>query len=63
MAAVCEAAYPRTCPYGIGTPACIAFEQEKVNCLVVRTAVYQGVRVAGAPSYRQRQVQHCRCCP
>lgn len=63
LGSVCDTAYPSDCPYSLLSPACVQFELEKVECALRSTELHQIVRGFGEPSYRQRQVQYCDCCP
>jgi hypothetical protein len=65
MDAVCNRAYPATCPFsGLGIVACPAFFVERASCFAASRLYYDspGVVNLGEGPYEDDQRRYCQCC-
>ena len=63
MDAVCEAAFPSTCPSSLGTLECAAFFLQRADCFIYSGIYRSGLGAFGGSAYNERQTQFCKCCP
>lgn len=63
MNAVCNVAYPATCPYsGIGIVLCPAYFLERPACFSAAALYTTGVQQLGSGAFQTDQQEHCQCC-
>ena len=61
---VCTAAYPSSCPAGLGVLECGSYFLQRLDCFTYSTAYYGVLRAAGfVAAYQGRQEEYCKCCP
>ena len=64
MDAVCDAAFPSTCPYsGWQMASCPAYFGARAYCYSASGTYHTGLSIGGGSAWRQRQTQYCDCCP
>jgi hypothetical protein len=63
MDAVCEVAYPATCPSTLGVAECVSYHLQRLDCFTYSDLYWAGLRAGGASAYAERQQQFCKCCP
>ncbi|WP_198556701.1 MopE-related protein [Paraglaciecola sp. MB-3u-78] len=60
----CSAAYPATCPSGLGILECTSYFLQRSDCSTYSSSYYGVLRAAGFfAAYKERQEQYCQCCP
>lgn len=61
--AVCNNAYPATCPAAIAAVGkCGAYADERQLCQDLASETYTGLQAFGFGAYYERQTQYCLCC-
>jgi hypothetical protein len=63
MDAVCEAAYPSTCPSHLSTVECVSFHLQRADCFTYSGIYRSGLGAFGGSAFNERQTQFCKCCP
>ena len=61
----CEAAYPSSCPAGLGILECATYHSQRLECYLFSDLYWAGLRAQEAfvGAYTERQEQYCKCCP
>jgi hypothetical protein len=62
MDAVCEAAYPSTCPGSLGTLECASYHIQRADCFAYSGIYRAGLGAFGGSAFAERQTQFCQCC-
>ena len=63
MDAVCDAAYPSSCPGSLSTLQCVSFHLQRADCYTYSDSYWVALRGAGFfAAYKDRQEQYCQCC-
>ena len=62
MDAVCEAAFPSTCPSSFGTLQCAAYQLQRLDCFAYSGIYRSGLGAFGGSAFAERQTQFCQCC-
>lgn len=63
MDAVCERAYPPTCPASLNNLQCAEYHIQRFDCFFISDQYWAALRAFGfVAAYQERQEQYCQCC-
>lgn len=62
MNAVCDVAFPSSCPSSLSVLQCIGYFAQRSDCYTFSDLYWSGLRVGGGSAYEERQTQYCQCC-